>query len=166
VNPPLGPMDPPGFTHEPPSPYNYNNINKDLNSINNKLLINNVMSEKIHPVKKKALQSVSKKSKPVYLLHSLSKYWANPVQEQLIDDSVKDMTKWREVVEAWLGVGYKAKNVTGMVDWYLNGIQRYNKVSQPNTGNGGRNFLDNIGEHKRSPGYYKNVKTTIINSGD
>jgi hypothetical protein len=52
----------------------------------------------------------------------------NGVQVMAIAAGVEDIEKWAEVIKAWVLRGYRWDNVSGMLDWYKNGI--------PSNGNG------------------------------
>lgn len=45
-----------------------------------------------------------------------------PVIRLAIMQRVADVDKWRGVIAAWLGAGYRPTNVTGMLEWYSDGI--------------------------------------------
>lgn len=42
-----------------------------------------------------------------------------------INETVKDLDRWRSVLEAWFGVQHKPDNFTGLLKWYSEGIPEY-----------------------------------------
>jgi predicted transcriptional regulator len=62
--------------------------------------------------------------------HCLNKTQINVLSDRIGNDPAA-LEKWRSVVEAWLLAGYKLTNITGMLDWYKDGIpQKKNGVTQ------------------------------------
>jgi len=57
------------------------------------------------------------------------KYYLNTTQIKALSDRIGDnpaaLNKWREVVAQWNLCGYKITNITGMLDWFDNGIPVY-----------------------------------------
>src|SRR3972149_7038211 len=52
-----------------------------------------------------------------------------------VGDTPVALTKWRGVVEAWQMAGHKPTNITGMLDWFRDGIPQHgaNNGTQQNT---------------------------------
>jgi hypothetical protein len=47
-----------------------------------------------------------------------------------IGKSPPELSKWRDVVEAWNLAGYKPTNISGMLDWYRRGIPQHNGANR------------------------------------
>lgn len=61
-----------------------------------------------------------------------------PVEDDLVGE-ITDLHKWRSVVRAWQEHGYNMKNITGMRDWYRDGIPQkgaYSGNNNPGRSNG------------------------------
>ncbi len=64
--------------------------------------------------------NLSSLSEPVQLYKELTgQKQIAPVLADKIADVVIDMQHWRRVLTDWVGAGYSAKNIDGMLDWYL-----------------------------------------------
>lgn len=48
----------------------------------------------------------------------MSEYIKDLMEERHVDD----LDKWRQVIEAWLGMSYRPDNFNGMLDWYRDGV--------------------------------------------
>lgn len=90
-------------------------------------------------------KSVPKKSErppiiPAYKVYVeiIKKHTLNKPQIQAIDEAIGTdeaaLEKWRKVVTAWALKGYNPTNVSGMLEWYTNGIPKYT----PNGNGNGR----------------------------
>ncbi len=61
----------------------------------------------------------------VMLYRDLAKQTPAQVVRENIGQTVTDLDRWRSVIAAWLGAGYKPGNVNGMLEWYRDGIPAY-----------------------------------------
>lgn len=52
-----------------------------------------------------------------------------PIVRESIAATVTDNPHWRQVITAWLSAGYKPANITGMLEWYLQGIPTRSKAN-------------------------------------
>lgn len=72
-------------------------------------------------------------------VETTGKYALNKTQIKAIESEVGNtpasLEKWQSVVTAWQLAGYKLTNVTGMIDWFKNGIPVYKNGKGAN-GNG------------------------------
>jgi len=64
------------------------------------------------------------------------KYCLNTTQIKVLSDRIGDtpvaLNKWREVVTHWSLCGNKLTNVTGMLDWFRDGIPQYKNGASSN----------------------------------
>jgi len=55
--------------------------------------------------------------------YGVTKYWCDQM-ERTVGGEPADLEKWKDVVIAWAGEGYKARNVKGQLEWFTNGIPK------------------------------------------
>ena len=83
---------------------------------------------------------VPQPSEAVKAYRELAHLWPNEPQKQAIDAAVHPETvpRWTECIEAWLLRGYAKTNVGGMLDWFRDGIPKWNG------GKGGNRRMSNV----------------------
>lgn len=84
--------------------------------------------------------------------YSLNKTQMITLQQRVGDDPAA-LDKWRGVVQAWLMAGYKPTNISGMLEWFDNGIPAKGQPSK----NGHTIKRDNSGPDNPPPGINPDV---------
>ena len=86
-----------------------------------------------------AEKPVPQASEAVKAYRELAHLWPNEPQKQAIDAAVcpETVPRWTECIEAWLLRGYAKTNVGGMLDWFRDGIPKWN-------GGGSRGAKSNV----------------------
>ena len=100
------------------------------------------------------------KSKPVLLFHDFTRCWPNKIQEVEINCRVSEMylQRWEEVLKEWMMKGYSPKNVSGMLNWFENGIPDFIKSKKTTP-------LKNFKEHERGAQSFQGVPVKTYKTG-
>jgi len=85
------------------------------------------------PSKKETKKETNKKTiSPAFKIfvdisgtYGIKKYWLNKIVST-VGSNPDDLEKWKSVVVAWSGRGYRSTNIEGQFDWFQNGIPSQN----------------------------------------